>query len=189
MLKNILPLFLMFPFIGLAQVNKISFDTEKADTKVVGLSRMNDKIGYFTFLGGVAILNGDVGFHLEAAGGIHPRRSNIGFGPYMSIIRIPQVNFTNWTIGGLQLRLASRDDHSRPYGLFDFGVINFQYGDEIKNKVTFRNASLGLGGGYEFGVGRDVNAVPLDFRWKRFFDYVGKRKEFTIWTISTGIKF
>lgn len=138
---------------------------------------------YLTLLGGYVSAEGESGIHLEFARIYQPR--SFGFGTYTSYIRIPKVNYSNWTITGLQLRAGAANGQIKPYGVFDFGLFNLTYTNE---DVTFRSGTLDLGGGIEKPIG-EKSSFLLDFRWKRFFDYKAERDAFTMWTINAGIKF
>lgn len=138
---------------------------------------------FTTLLGGYAAVEGESGFHLEAARIIQPH--GFGFGAYMSYIRIPKVNYSNWTIAGLQLRAGAKEGEIKPYGVFDFGLFNLTYSNE---DLTFRTGTVDLGGGIEKPIG-EKSSFLLDFRWKRFFDYKGEHDGFSMWTFNVGIKF
>jgi hypothetical protein len=143
----------------------------------------NNENRFITLLGGYASAEGDAGFHIEAARVFQPR--GFGIGAFTSFIRIPKVNYTNWTITGLQLRAGAARGDVKPYGVFDFGMFNLTYTD---GDVTLRTATLDLGGGIEKSIG-GKSSILFDFRWKRFLDYKGERDAFTIWTFNAGLKF
>jgi hypothetical protein len=137
---------------------------------------------FLSILGGYASAEGESGINFELARGFQPK--GFGFGAYTSFVRIPKVNYSNWTITGLQLRASAVNGEIKPYGIFDFGMFNLSYSNE---KVTFRTGTVGLGGGLEKSMGD--KSFLLDFRWKSFFDYKGERDAFTMWTVNAGIKF
>jgi hypothetical protein len=143
----------------------------------------NKENRFITLLGGYASAEGESGFHFEAARVYQPR--SFGFGAFTSYIRIPKVNYSNWTIAGLQLRVGAAKGKIKPYGVFDFGMFNLTYED---GEITLRTGTVDLGGGIEKSIG-EKSSFLLDFRWKRFLDYRGDRDAFTIWTINAGVKF
>lgn len=143
----------------------------------------NKENRFTTLLAGYAAAEGESGIHLEAARIIQPQ--SVGFGAYMSYIRMPKVNYSNWTIAGLQLRAGAKEGEIKPYGVFDFGLFNLTYSNE---DLTFRTGTVDLGGGIEKSIG-EKSSFLLDFRWKRFFDYKGERDGFSMWTFNAGIKF
>lgn len=138
---------------------------------------------YLTLLGGYVSVEGESGIHLEFARIYQPR--SFGFGAYTSYIRIPKVNYSNWTITGLQLRAGAANGQIKPYGVFDFGLFNLTY---TNADVTFRTGTVDIGGGIEKPIG-EKSSFLFDIRWKRFFDYKAEREAFTMWTINAGIKF
>lgn len=138
---------------------------------------------FTTVLAGVAISDDQPGYHFEFARGYQP--SVLGVGAFSGFMRIPDMDFSDWTIVGLQLRASPQLSDVRPYFVFDYGIINMVV---IDDKVNMRTASLDLGGGIEKQMGGST-AFLLDFRWKRFLDYQGERDAFTVWTINAGLKF
>lgn len=60
------------------------------------------------------------------------------------------MNYSNWTITGLQLRAGAAKGEIRPYGDFDFGMLNLTHND---GKVTLGTGTLDFGGGIEKYIG------------------------------------
>lgn len=174
-----------------------SANSEAASDSVLSISHMpemnlsiqsptlfgNKENRYTTLLGGYATVESESGIHLEVARIIQPH--GFGFGAYTSYIRIPKVNYSNWTIAGLQFRAGAKEGEIKPYGVFDLGLFNLTYNNE---DLTFRTGTVDLGGGIEKPIG-EKSSFLLDFRWKRFFDYKAERDGFSMWTINAGIKF
>jgi len=138
---------------------------------------------FTTVLAGVAISDDQPGYHFEVARAYQP--SFLGVGAFSGFMRIPDMDFSDWTIVGLQLRASPQLSDVRPYFVFDYGIINMVV---IDDKVNMRSATLDLGGGLEKQI-KGSSAFLLDFRWKRFLDYQGERDAFTVWTINAGLKF
>jgi hypothetical protein len=134
-------------------------------------------------MAGLAIAEDQPGFHIEMTRGYQP--SAFGFGVFTSFIRIPEVDFSDWTILGLQLRAGPQRGKTKPYFVFDYGIINMVF---MEDDVNMRSATLDLGGGLEINM-QGSSSFLLDFRWKRFLDYQGERDAFTVWTINAGLKF
>jgi hypothetical protein len=133
-------------------------------------------------LGGLALTDDHAGINLEFGGGYQP--GSIGFGAYTQLISVSSVDFTSWTIVGMQLRGGPQAGEVKPYFIFDYGLINLV---AIGNIANMRTATFDLGGGIEKSLRK--NAWLIDLKWKRFVDYKGERDGYTVWTISTGLKF
>jgi hypothetical protein len=134
-------------------------------------------------LAGYVSMKGKSGIHFEAVRVYQPR--GFGFGAYTSFIRIPEVNYSNWTIAGLHLRAGAADGEIKPYGVFDFGILNLTYNDR---KTTLRTGAVGLGCGIEKSIGKNSSFL-FDVRLKHFFDYKSERDAITMWTFNAGFKF
>jgi len=134
-------------------------------------------------LGGLAINDGNSGYHLSAAAG--PQWKHFGFACYTSFLNTPSNKFSNWTILGLQLKGIGGEGDVRPYGVFDFGLFNFQ---TINEKVNMRTASLDLGGGVDKAL-KSGNGLLIDARWKWLVDYGGSRDTIGIFTVNVGLRF
>lgn len=134
-------------------------------------------------IGGIAVNDGTAGFNLHADVG--PQWKHFGFASYTSFLSNPSIEFSNWTILGLQLKVIGGEGDLRPYGLFDFGLFNFQ---TIKEKVNMRTASLDLGGGVDKGL-KNGNGLLIDARFKWLVDYAGKNDAFRIFTLGVGLRF
>lgn len=134
-------------------------------------------------LGGLAVNDGASGYQLEVAGGFQGKA--FGLGVYSGFLSNPSIEFTNWTIIGLQTKVLVGDGGIRPYGLFDFGLFNFQ---TISEDVNMRNASLDLGLGIDKGL-QNGNGLLLDLRWKWLVDYAGEWDPRRVFTFGVGIRF
>lgn len=133
-------------------------------------------------LGGIAVNDGAAGYHLEAAGGFQGK--SFGFGIYSALLSNPSIEFTNWTIIGLQTKFLFGEG-LRPYGLFDFGLFNFQ---TIRDDLNLRTASLDLGVGVDKPM-RSGNALLFDVRWRWLVDYAGEWDARRVLTVGIGIRF
>lgn len=134
-------------------------------------------------MGGLAINNGNSGYHLHAAAG--PQWNHFAFGIYSSFLNTPSNKFSNWTILGMQFKGLVGEGSLKPYGVFNFGLFNFQ---TINEKVNMRTASLDLGAGINNTL-RNGNAFLLDLRWKWLVDYAAKRETIGVMTLSAGMRF
>lgn len=134
-------------------------------------------------LGGLAINDGNAGYHLHVDAG--PQWKHFGLASYTSFVSNPSVKFSNWTIAGLQMKVLGNGGGIRPYGLFDFGIFNFQ---TINEKVNMRTASLDLGGGVDKAL-KNGNGLLIDARFKWLVDYGGTRQSIRIFTLSAGLRF
>jgi hypothetical protein len=134
-------------------------------------------------LGGLAINDGSSGYHLQVTGGWQGK--TFGLGVYTSFLNTPSNKFSNWTILGLQTKVRVGDGSIKPYGVFDFGLFNFQ---TINDDVNMRTASLDLGGGIDKEL-NSGNGFLLDARWKWLVDYAGKRDAIGVFTLSVGMRF
>ena len=134
-------------------------------------------------LGGVAINDGEGGYHLSVAAG--PQWKHFGFATYTSFMNTPGNKFSNWTIIGLQLKPIFSEGEIRPYGVFDFGLFNLQ---TINDKVNMRTASLDLGGGIDKGL-KNGNGLLIDARWKWLVDYGGESDAIGVFTLNVGLRF
>lgn len=134
-------------------------------------------------LGGLAINNGNAGYHLSAAAG--RQWNHFGLATYTSFLNTPSVKFSNWTIVGLQMKVLGGEGDIRPYGVFDFGLFNFQ---TINEKVNMRTASFDLGGGIDKEL-RNGNGLLIDARMKWLVDYAGKRDAIKVFTLNVGLRF
>lgn len=134
-------------------------------------------------IGGVAINDGSAGFNFHADVG--PQWKHFGSATYTSFLSNPSIDFSNWTILGLQLKVLGGEGDLKPYGLFDFGLFNFQ---TINNDVNMRTASLDLGGGVDKGL-KNGNGLLIDARFKWLVDYAGKRDAIRVFTVGAGLRF
>jgi hypothetical protein len=136
-----------------------------------------------SLLAGLAVSDGSSGYHVEAAGGF--QGDHFGLGVYTDFVGIPSREFSNWTILGMQMKFLAGNGSIKPYGLFDFGLFNFQTNND---DVNMRTASLDLGAGIDRSL-RSGNGVLLDARWKWLVDYAGKRDAVKVFTLSLGYRF
>lgn len=134
-------------------------------------------------LGGVAINDGSAGYHLHVSGGRQGK--SFGMGIYSAFVGNPSIEFSNWTIIGLQTKVLGGSRAIKPYGLFDFGLFNFQ---TINGDVNMRTASLDLGAGIDKEM-NNGNGLIFDARYKWLVDYGGERDAVGIFTLSAGIRF
>ena len=137
----------------------------------------------FELIGGLAIVDGTAGYNISAAMG--PQWKHFGFATYTSFLNTPSTKFSNWTIIGLQMKVLGGEGPIRPYGLFDFGLFNFQ---TVNEKVNMRTASLDLGGGIDKGL-KNGNGLLIDARFKWLVDYAGKRNAVRVFTLGAGLRF
>jgi hypothetical protein len=137
----------------------------------------------FEVLGGVAINEGSAGYHVSATNAWQGK--SFGLGVYTSFLNTPSTKFSNWTIIGLQMKVRAGNGSIKPYGVFDFGLFNFQ---TINDKVNMRTASLDLGGGIDKELDNG-NGLLLDVRWKWLVDYGGKREAIRVLTLNVGMRF
>jgi hypothetical protein len=134
-------------------------------------------------LGGVALMDGDPGYYVE--GGIRYEPRAVGFGVFTSFLRVPNQEFSNWTILAAQISVTPQIGFVNPYLTVNYGMFNFQL---IEDKVNFRTCTLELGGGIENKFATWASFM-VDFRWKGFFDYGAQRDPFNSWVLSAGSKF
>lgn len=162
MKKTILFIFLSIPFLAFPQLR---------EKRALNL------------LGGLAVSDGASGYHVELAKGF--QKKAFALGVYTGFVGVPSIEFSNWTILGLQTKVLFREEGIRPYGLFDFGLFNFQ---TITDDVNMRTASLDLGLGIDKGL-RNGNGFLFDVRWKWLVDYAGEWDARRVLTIGAGIRF
>ncbi|HZY79727.1 MAG TPA: hypothetical protein VFE50_09400 [Cyclobacteriaceae bacterium] len=134
-------------------------------------------------LGGAAVNNGAGGYNLALSLG--PQWEHFAVGSYMSFISTPSNKFWNFTIAGLQMKVLAGNDQIRPYGVFGFGLFNFQ---GINDKINMRTASFDLGAGIDKPM-KNGNGFLVDGRWKWLVDYAGKRETIGVLTLSVGLRF
>lgn len=134
-------------------------------------------------IGGVAVIDGDAGFNISASSG--SQWKHFGLSAYTSFLSAPSRQFSNWTIVGLQMKLLGGSGDLKPYGVFDFGLFNFQ---TMKDKVNMRTASLDLGGGVDKTM-KNGNSLLIDARFKWLVDYAGERNTIRVFTVGVGIRF
>jgi hypothetical protein len=134
-------------------------------------------------LGGVALMNDDPGYYIE--GGIRYEPRVVGFGIFTSFTRVPNQDFSNWTILAAQISVTSRMGFTNPYFTVSYGMFNFQL---IGDKVNFRTCTLELGGGVENKFSSWASFMA-DVRWKRFADYGGEWDPINSLVFSVGLKF
>lgn len=134
-------------------------------------------------LGGAAFNDGSGGYHVSVAAG--PQWKHFGMATYTAFMNTPSNKFSNWTIIGLQFKPIFSEGPIRPYGIFDFGLFNFQ---TINDKVNMRTASFDLGGGIDKEL-KNGNGLLIDARWKWLVDYGGERATIGIFTLNAGLRF
>lgn len=149
---------------------------------LITFSQLREKRA-INLLGGLAVSNGASGYHLEASGGYQGK--GFAFGVYTGLVSTPPIEFTNWTILGLQSKLLFGDGEIKPYGLFDFGLFNFQL---ISDDLNLRTASLDLGLGIDKAL-RSRNGFLLDVRWRWLVDYAGEWAPRRVLTVGVGMRF
>lgn len=138
---------------------------------------------FTSLLAGLALAEDQPGIYIEYTRGLKP--GSFGFGAFTSFIRVPALDYSAWTILGLQLRAGPKTGTPRPYFVFDYGMFNMVI---IDDDLNMRTANLDLGGGVEIPAG-GRSSFLVDLKWKRFMDYKAERDPYTIWTINVGLKF
>lgn len=143
----------------------------------------SQKVRSTELLGGLAINDGSSGYNLQV--GLGRQWKSFGMSMYSSFLSIPSRKFSNWTIMGLQMKVRAAGGDIKPYGLFDFGLFNFQ---TINEKVNMRTASLDLGGGIDKEL-KNGNGLLFDARYRWLVDYGGERATIGVFTLCVGLRF
>lgn len=134
-------------------------------------------------LGGAAVNEGAGGYNLALSLG--PKWEHFSAGMNMQFFSIPSREFWNFTIAGLQMKVLAGNDKINPYGVFGFGLFNFQ---SINDKINMRTASFDLGAGIDKPL-RNNNGFLIDVRWKWLVDYKGERETAGVLALSVGLRF
>ena len=138
---------------------------------------------FTSLLAGLALADDHPGVHIEFMRGFKP--GSFGFGIFTSFIRVPAIDYTDWTILGLQLRAGPESGNAKPYFIFDYGMFNMVV---IDDDLNMRTANLDLGAGVEIPAG-GKSYFLVEAKWKRFMDYKAERDPYTVWTINVGLRF
>jgi hypothetical protein len=147
------------------------------------LISFSQKIRSTELLAGIAINDGSPGYNLSLSTG--PQWKSFGMGIYTSFMNTPAIEFSNWTIIGLQMKVRAPEGIIKPYGLFDFGLFNLQTNND---KVNMRTASLDLGAGIDKEM-KSGNGLLFDARYKWLVDYGGERETIGVFTLCVGLRF